>query len=202
MGKGKAKVVPQERKDFRSDRFSDNNRSRRDYIEQPGSASAQAVHAVFRDPLHQVLEKIRNEPFFKWPNGMAGDPTKCNRNLYCQYHQEPGHTTEDCRNLKNHLDQLVRGGKLSHLLHHSSSRQEQTNVETRRDNKRHLSRLMLVARLPAESDDRESKKAKRMASPMLGFSDEDKVGTIQPHDDVLVIMLRIEGYDVKRVLVD
>ena len=41
-----------------------------------------------------------------------------------------------------------------------------------------------------------------MASPMLGFSDEDKVGTIQPHDDALVITLRIGGYDMKRVLVD
>ena len=41
-----------------------------------------------------------------------------------------------------------------------------------------------------------------MASPMLGFSDEDKVGTIQPHDDALVVTLEIGGYDVKRVLVD
>ena len=64
---------------------------------------------------------------------MAGDHMKRNQNLYCQYHQEPGHTTEDCRNLKNHLDQLVREGKLSHLLHHSSAQQEQTDVETRRD---------------------------------------------------------------------
>ena len=36
----------------------------------------------------------------------------------------------------------------------------------------------------------------------MGFSDEDKIGTIQPHDDVLVITLRIWGYDVKRVMVD
>ena len=32
--------------------------------------------------------------------------------------------------------------------------------------------------------------------------DEDKVGTIQPHDDALVVTLRIGGYDVKKVLVD
>ena len=37
---------------------------------------------------------------------------------------------------------------------------------------------------------------------MLGFSDENKIGTIQPHDDALVITLRIGGFDVKRVLVD
>ena len=37
---------------------------------------------------------------------------------------------------------------------------------------------------------------------VLGFLDEDKIGTIQPHDNALVITLRIGGYDVKRVLVD
>ena len=37
---------------------------------------------------------------------------------------------------------------------------------------------------------------------MLGFSDEDKIGTIQPHDDALVVTLRIDGYDVKRVMID
>ena len=36
----------------------------------------------------------------------------------------------------------------------------------------------------------------------MGFSDEDKIGTIQPHDDALVITLRIGGYDVKRVMVN
>ena len=61
---------------------------------------------------------------------------------------------------------------------------------------------MSVARLPAESDDRESKKAKKGASLVLGFSDEDKIGTTQPHDDALLVTLKIAGYDVKRVLVD
>ena len=37
---------------------------------------------------------------------------------------------------------------------------------------------------------------------VLGFSDEDKIGTIQPHDDALMITFRIGGYDMKRVMVD
>ena len=37
---------------------------------------------------------------------------------------------------------------------------------------------------------------------VMGFSDEDKIGTIQPHDNALVITLRIGGYNVKRVMVD
>ena len=119
QGKGKVKVIPQEMRDFRSNRYN-NNRPRRDYAGQSGSVNTQAVNIVFQEPVCQVLEKIKNEPFFKWPNKMAGDPTKRNQNLYCHYHQEQGHTTEDCRNLWDHLDQLVREGKLKSLLHHSS----------------------------------------------------------------------------------
>ena len=36
----------------------------------------------------------------------------------------------------------------------------------------------------------------------LSFFDEDMVKIIQPHDDALVITLRIGRYDVKRVMVD
>ena len=28
--------------------------------------------------MHQVLEKVKNEPFFKWPNKMMGNPEKRN----------------------------------------------------------------------------------------------------------------------------
>ena len=38
--------------------------------------------------------------------------------------------------------------------------------------------------------------------PVLSFSEEDKIGTIQPHDDALLISLRIGDYDVKKVMVD
>ena len=75
QGKGKAKVIPQERRDFRSDRYN-NSQPRRDYVEQSGSNSTQVVGAVFREPVHQVLEKVKNESFFKWPNKMVGNSEK------------------------------------------------------------------------------------------------------------------------------
>ena len=203
------------------DRFNNNNRPWRDFAKQSGPADAQAVNAVFREPIHQVLEKIKNEPFFKWPSKMAGDPMRRNQNLYCQYHQEPRHTTEDYGNLRNHLDQLIREGKLKHLLHHFSGQQGQANADSQRDASLRplidminvilatpgrtgscLSNVMSVSQPSTEDDNRGSKRTKKEAPLVLGFSDEDKVGTIQPHDDALIVTLKIGGYDMKRVLVD
>ena len=192
-----------------------------DFSRQAGQTNIQAVNVVFREPVQQVLEKVENEPFFKWRSKMAGDSSKCNQNLYCHYHQDQGHTTEDCRNLWNHLDQLVREGKLRHLLHPSSDHLGQAVQEPRKDvslrppmGTIHVilaalgrtgsfpSRVMSVARLSTEDGERESKRSKNGNLLVLGFSDEDKIGTIQPHDDALVVTLRIGGFDVKRVLVD
>ena len=36
----------------------------------------------------------------------------------------------------------------------------------------------------------------------LSFSEEDKIGTTQPHDDALLITLKIGDYNVKRMMVD
>ena len=72
---------------------------------------------MFWEPIHQVLEKIKNESFSKWPNKMGGDPKKRNQSLHCQYHQNRRHTTEDCRTLRSHLGQLVREWKLKQFLH-------------------------------------------------------------------------------------
>ena len=72
-------------RDFKSDIYN-NNWPRRDFVEHSRSATTQMVNTVFQEPVHQVLEKIKNDPFFKLPNKMGRDPIKRNQNLHCQYH--------------------------------------------------------------------------------------------------------------------
>nr|XP_023894889.1 uncharacterized protein LOC112006808 [Quercus suber] len=152
---------------------------------------------------------------------MGGDPMRCNQSLHCQYHQERGHTTEDYRTLWNHLEQLVRDGRLQQFLYrpngqgdHAGSR-AQGNASSRPPlgtinvifatpgrTGSLPSRVMSVARLLAEDFNSEPKKARMEIRPALSFSDEDKIGTIQPHYDALVVTLRIGGYDVKMVLIN
>ena len=79
------KVIPQDKRDFISDKYN-NNRPRRDFVRQSGSTATQLVSTVFREPVHQILEKIKNKSYFKWPNKMGGDLMKHNQSLHCQYH--------------------------------------------------------------------------------------------------------------------
>ena len=152
---------------------------------------------------------------------MVGESTRRNQNFYCQYHHDHRHTAENCRNLWNYLDQLVREGKLKHLLHRSSGHQGQTHQESQRVTAlrppvgtinvilavlgrtgMHPSQVLSVAQLPTEESQPGPKRAGMNFHPILSFSEEGKIGTTQPHDDALLITLRIGDYDVKKVMVD
>ena len=110
QGKGKAKVFPFERRDPWLEEYN-HSQPRREFVNQSSRANTQVVSLVFKESVYQILDKIKNEPYFKWLNKIEGDPSKCNQSLYCQYHQDRGHTTEDCRTLCDHLDHLVKSGK-------------------------------------------------------------------------------------------
>ena len=66
----------------------------------------------------------------------------------------------------------------------------------------HPSKVMSVARPPVEDSRPEPKRARMGNQPSISFSKEDKIGTIQQHDDTLVVTLKIEGYNVRKVMVD
>ena len=110
---------------------------------------------------------------------------------------------------------------MKQLLHYSSGRVGQASSEMRGDTSSRLPlgtinviftapgiigfcpfRVLSVFRLPIEEHCQASKRARVDIPLILGFSDEDKVRTIQPHDDALVVTLRIDGYDVKMVMID
>ena len=110
---------------------------------------------------------------------------------------------------------------MKHLLHHFGRLGGQTNSWSERETpSRPLigtinvifaapgktgscpSKVMSVAHLSSKNTSHEPKRARLERPLVMGFLDEDKIGTIQPHDDALVITLRIESYDVKRVMID
>ena len=74
------------------------------------------VNVTFKEPMHRIVDRIKNESYFRWPNKMGGNPSRKNQNLYCTYLMDKGHTTEQCRVLKDHLEHLVKAAYLKEFV--------------------------------------------------------------------------------------
>ena len=158
------------------------------------SVGAQLVNSLIKEPIYHILEKIKNEPYFKWPNKMGGDLSRRNQSIYYHYHQDRGHTTKDCRTLRDHLNQLARVGKLNRFLHQPTRQFGHSGAEFHKGSSPRLAlgtinvilaklgnsgtsgtRVMSVGGgCGMEAGDQAPKRATVMVTPVLGFSEEDK----------------------------
>ena len=59
-------------------------------------------------------------------------------------------------------------------------------------------RVLTVAYTGGDS----AKKMKRVEQSTISFREDDLEGTVQPHDDALVVTARIGGFLAKRVMID
>ena len=89
---------------------------KKDFRMQELKVQIEGVNVAFKEPVHKILDRIKNDSFFRWPNKMRDDPSRRNQNLYCTYHRDKGHTTEQCQVLKDHLGQLVKAGYLKEFV--------------------------------------------------------------------------------------
>ena len=76
-----------------------------------------------------MLMQIKDDPSLKWPEKMKGDPNKRNKNKYCCFHRDHGHDTDECYDLKQQIENLIRQGKilLEGITKMRSSRQRWKN---------------------------------------------------------------------------
>ncbi|GKA28254.1 hypothetical protein Tco_0714422 [Tanacetum coccineum] len=63
---------------------------------------------------------------FKPPPPMVTPVEKRRSNKFCDFHNDKGHGTDECMQLKNHIEELVRAGKLSHLIKEIKQGRDQT----------------------------------------------------------------------------
>ncbi|GJU41547.1 hypothetical protein Tco_1194504 [Tanacetum coccineum] len=53
---------------------------------------------------------------FKPPPPMTTPVEKRNANKFCEFHGKVGHTTDECMHLKRQIEEMLKAGKLSHLI--------------------------------------------------------------------------------------
>ncbi|XP_059650655.1 uncharacterized protein LOC132296472 [Cornus florida] len=59
-------------------------------------------------PIDQVFLQIQDESYLKWPPKLKSDPARRPRDKCCRFHKDHGHATEDCFDLKDQIETLIR----------------------------------------------------------------------------------------------
>lgn len=52
---------------------------------KPEESNYRAVNTIFKEPIHKIMNKIKSQPYFKWPQPMGSDHTKSKVDLHCSY---------------------------------------------------------------------------------------------------------------------
>ncbi|KAK3000809.1 hypothetical protein RJ639_022457 [Escallonia herrerae] len=129
-----------------------------------------------------ILNQIKGQDILKWPKPMRMPADRRDAQLYCQFHKDHGHTTEECKVLRREIENLIARGHLKQFVktEHQGARKA-------------YARQVNLTQGPA-------KRPKVPAT--ISFDDTDLEEVLTPHDDALVISLQIDAYVIKRILVD
>ena len=63
-------------------------------------------------PVDKTLMQIKDEHYLKWPRPLHSSPNIRDKNKYYRFHKDHGHYMEDCRDLKEQIEELIKKGKL------------------------------------------------------------------------------------------
>ncbi|GJX84809.1 reverse transcriptase domain-containing protein [Tanacetum coccineum] len=130
---------------------------------------------------------------------MIGTPKKENLDMYCDYHREKGHYTNDCYQLKRQLEAALESGKLNHLV--KDVRQRGNNRGRQAGSNNTNGKVINMVYVRAEGKKRKCQRGRDeywMNVPIT-------FPPIQPDDvsdESLIIKAEVEGYLLRRVFVD
>ncbi|CAA0843014.1 Unknown protein, partial [Striga hermonthica] len=174
----------------------------------------------------EVMEKEIHDNVVRWPKTRKDGPTRPKSNLYCRFHKDYGHNTDDCRHLKDEIERLIKAGHLKEFIY--KDREKSSRRRERSKSPRKRARTPEKKELPQKrgtihmifggSTDGDSNRARKAYArgrhgkveiqqvdengPVINFGPADAGEVERPQNDALMIIAQISGYEVQRVFVD
>ncbi|XP_070015787.1 uncharacterized protein [Nicotiana sylvestris] len=147
---------------------------------------------------------------------MRSNLNRRNPDHWCEFHNNHGHKTTDCRFLQSEVDHLLKQGYLTELF---SEKGKQAYMKNRQEPPKPPSPKRIVNIISGSEDingvsytaaNKVSKvtitQGKRVRQVLeednITFNDADADGVLTPYKDALVISLIVFDTNVKRVLID
>ncbi|KAL5537549.1 hypothetical protein UlMin_045506 [Ulmus minor] len=135
-----------------------------------------------------VFNQAEHRGIFNYPPGIRTPVNKRDNRKYCRFHRDTGHTTEECRVLKDEVERLIQRGPAT--------------GETNRARKNYA-RKSRTDPFPHQVNlTGHKEKIPRLSDDPIIFMENKARGLWHPHTDAIVVTLRIAGRKVFRILVD
>ncbi|XP_070023340.1 uncharacterized protein [Nicotiana sylvestris] len=151
-----------------------------------------------------------------WPKEMRSNPNRRNPDHWCEFHNDHGHKTANCRLLKGEVDHLLKHGYLTKLF---SDKGKQAYMKNKQEPSKPPSPKRTVNVISGGEEingvtytiaNKVSKvtithgKQVRyvLEEESITFDDADTDGLLTLHNDALVISLLVHDTNVNRVLID
>ena len=162
-------------------------------------------------PIDQLLMQIKDEGALTFLGKLKGDPNKRPRDRYCRFHRDHGHDTADyyeaadrspyqAREVTKVLPQGENRSASSRASPTTGQRASQTTFRRHKDDcGRHDDYRLIQEGLKDLPQNVQMMgiipKMPRVDNPIIGFSEEDARSLHHPHDDVMIVSIRVGDYN-------
>ncbi|XP_071920747.1 uncharacterized protein [Coffea arabica] len=107
-----------------------------DRIVRGRSSTSDAELTLLNSSRSHVLAVMRQNHLGRTPPEIPRMRDKRNSNLYCAYHRDVGHETEDCNDLKQEIENLIRQGHLKQFVRKDGGFDRSASYRESRDPRR------------------------------------------------------------------
>nr|GEY68887.1 reverse transcriptase domain-containing protein [Tanacetum cinerariifolium] len=146
-------------------------------------------------------EPIKHRGKFKAPPPMTTPVEKQNHEKFCEFHGEVGHNTDECMHLRKQIEEMLKAGKLSHLIKEikQNNGKEQPKVTKKGETPGKDKALAILMIQPWEIVARQMITQSFSPNPKIFFP---PIGEDEGTKGPMIIEAEIGGHCVHRMYVD
>ncbi|CAA0819833.1 Unknown protein, partial [Striga hermonthica] len=121
---GSKKISPRrEGRDSKREKRDDRRQGRPLLFERHSYHNFTPLKKDLTEVLEAIEQKMSTEDV-TWPKTRFTGPSQPRSDIYCRFHRDYGHTTENCRHLKDEIERLIRAGHLKEFVYHDRAKEK------------------------------------------------------------------------------